>query len=328
MMGQSNQRRLLLLRQILFEETDKLNQLSMQEIIEKLKHYLPDMKMDPRTIRADMATLHKSGFEIAREKGKFGKILYSHQNRLFETSQLRMLMDAIVSSCAISPGDKRILVSKLRMLTSKETASHLPAETNLLTEPPLRMGRLTTYGELVNRAIRTSHVLDFQYGNYTINKEFAYEREGKAFRAEPYALSWVNGMYCMIGKDQETGRMEAYQLDRMRHLKIISIPFIRSDFSLDQFKAAFLPNAGDQVTDIRIRFNQEMIQAAMSRFGKEAVISELDSSHFILETKDKLTEDLVYWLMIWGDQAKVLEPEMLVEHIKEKIASMQAIYEE
>lgn len=109
-----NNARLLMVRQILFEETDENNHdLSMSEMIEKLTSIFPDATFDKRTIKSDIELLDTMDFEVIRNKGKRGKILYSHQNRIFETYQLRLIIDAILSAKFITDKEKNNLIEKV-----------------------------------------------------------------------------------------------------------------------------------------------------------------------------------------------------------------------
>src|SRR5699024_10274526 len=106
--------RLLALMKILEEETDEENQLDMKEVVEKLKMYFLDKpNFDTRALKRDIRALDDNGFEVIVNEGRFGKNLYSHQGRLFETYQLRLLSDAVLSARFITEMDKQSIVKKL-----------------------------------------------------------------------------------------------------------------------------------------------------------------------------------------------------------------------
>ncbi|MDY0394318.1 hypothetical protein ACFSMW_09020 [Virgibacillus halophilus] len=91
----SNSYRLLKLREMLFRRTDESNELAMNEIKDAMEAYIINGKYDNRTLRKDLETLDGMDFEIVRNIGKHGKLLYSYQSRLFETYQLRLIIDAV-----------------------------------------------------------------------------------------------------------------------------------------------------------------------------------------------------------------------------------------
>lgn len=126
-MERANNYRLLQLREILFNNTDEWNELGIDELIDKLRQTMGERAVfDRRTVKRDLATLDDMDFEIVRNTGKFGKTLYSHQSRLFETYQLRLIIDAILSARFITTNEKKKLIQKVKELTSRPIAKTLP----------------------------------------------------------------------------------------------------------------------------------------------------------------------------------------------------------
>src|SRR5699024_7577520 len=97
-MKQSNHYRLLQLKNLLFNETDEEHELNIYEIKEKLMMLLQVENIDIRTIKKDIAVLQSMNIDIVENRKEFGKIYYSHQDKLFETYQIRLLVDAILSA--------------------------------------------------------------------------------------------------------------------------------------------------------------------------------------------------------------------------------------
>src|SRR5699024_10934010 len=105
--------RLLALMKILEEETDEENQLDMKELVEKLKVYFLDKhNFDTRALKRDIRALDDNGFEVIVNEGRFGKNLYSHQGRLFETYKLKFLSDSVISALLITESQKKYIVKK------------------------------------------------------------------------------------------------------------------------------------------------------------------------------------------------------------------------
>src|SRR5699024_9642913 len=76
--------------------------------------------------KSDLDSLQQMDFEIIQNIRKFGKIFYSHQDKLFETYQTRLLVDAILSARFISEKEKFDLIDKLKELTSVHIQKTLP----------------------------------------------------------------------------------------------------------------------------------------------------------------------------------------------------------
>jgi hypothetical protein len=129
----SNTTKILVLKKILMEETDEEHKLSVTELIEKLQLSLATNEpIDKKRIKRYIDSLNESGFEIIPEQEKYGKIVYSHQTRLFETYELRMLVDAILSARFVTEEQAKIIIGKLNQLTSTHIAKTLPSPVKCL----------------------------------------------------------------------------------------------------------------------------------------------------------------------------------------------------
>ncbi|WP_394217583.1 helix-turn-helix transcriptional regulator [Halobacillus trueperi] len=325
----NNNTRLLKLRDILFEETDEHHELSIQEICEKLKLYFgPEAKFDSRTLKRDMDVLEDAGIEIIRNTGRFGKVYYSYQDRVFETYQLRLINDAILSAKFITEKEKKDLIERNKQLTSRHIAKTLP-------DPLLYSQSANDDYELVklsidnvHRAISEQKVLRYQYGKYNMDKEFEYHRNGDTYHVEPYALIWQNDFYYLIGRFRGNGEMRHYRLDRMRNIEISEERFKRKqDFLVKEYvDQSFHMFAGEDAW-IKIEFDASLLNVVLDRFGKDASINAISDDRFLLSTKAKMSIGLIGWILTWGHKAKVVSPESLVAQVKEEVQKMSKQYE-
>ncbi|HLR70144.1 MAG TPA: WYL domain-containing protein, partial [Pseudogracilibacillus sp.] len=220
----NNNFRLLQLRKILFEETDENHELDIYEIREKLIHKLNLDSLDIRTIKSDLDSLQQMDFEIIQNRRKFGKIFYSHQEKLFETYQIRLLVDAILSARFIAENEKSNLLAKLKELTSKHIQKTLPGP--ILFNQTIHDYELIKYNiDKIHHAIAEQNIVSYKYGDYNLQKKFVYRRNEERYYVAPYALIWQNDLYYLIGKFLETDEIRHYRLDRMREMDICDQTF-------------------------------------------------------------------------------------------------------
>lgn len=326
-MKYTNNYRLLKLQEILYNETDEYHDLSIDELKERLLRISPKESIDQRTIKKDIEILDQTGFEIVKNKGKFGKILYSHQSRLFEIYQLRFIVDAILSARFITTAEKDNLIQKVKQLTSKHIAKTLPEPILFSQSANMDYELVKVNIDRVHRAISQRKVLTYQYGKFNVDKEFEYNRDGDFYFVEPYALIWQNDYYYLIGHFQLKNEIRHYRLDRIRNIQITDQTFKKKQFYLQEYvNQSFHMFAGDEIR-MKIRFQNDLINVVLDRFGQQADIWKVDEESFVLSTKANLSDGLVNWILTWGNRAKVLSPEPLIEKVKEKIEKMSKVYD-
>ena len=311
----------------MFEETDEDHELSMKGIMDKLKlEFGSSVTFDSRAIRRDLDVLDEEGFEIITNTGEYGKTLFSHQHRLFETYQLRLMVDALLSARFITEKEKKALIHKLKNLTSKHIAKNLPEPIMFNKSTNIDYSLIKINIDRAHEAISASRILTYQYGKYNLEKEFIFNRDGDIYKVEPYALIWQNDFYYLIGKFLLTGEFRHYRMDRMRYVKVADEKFRREDLNITKYvNQTFHMFAGEEHW-VKIRFKHDLVNVILDRFGLDADIKKIDEEHLLLTTKAKLSPGLVGWILRWGHRAKVLSPEWLVEEVKKEIKLFQGLY--
>src|SRR5699024_2477238 len=160
---------------------------------EKLKMYFLDKpNFDTRALKRDIRALDDNGFEVIVNEGRFGKNLYSHQGRLFETYQLRLLSDAVLSARFITETDKQSIVKKIK--------KSLPDTLIFNPYTNIEYNFIKINIDKVHEAVSNNNVIEYQYGKYNIHKDFTLNRDGEIYETEPYALIWRNDYYYLIGR--------------------------------------------------------------------------------------------------------------------------------
>src|SRR5699024_9247056 len=157
---------------------------------------------------------------VIQNKGKYGKILYSHQGRLFETYQLRLMIDAILSARFITTNEKKNLIEKIKQLTSKRNAKTFPRPIMQSQAGTMDYEHVELDIDRVHAAMVETNVLTYQYGEFNVDKQFVYSRDGAYYHVEPYALMRQNGYYNLSGHLQKTNEMRHCRLDRTRNIKV------------------------------------------------------------------------------------------------------------
>jgi predicted DNA-binding transcriptional regulator YafY len=323
----STKQRLLKLLQIFQEETDADHELSVKDLITKLQlSFGEDYTVKPRAIKDDIEELRSMDFDILENDGKYGQKFYSLQDRLFEVHELRLLIDAVSSARFISKEETKKLIGKIKNLTSRSLAKKLQNQIYLDGMIKSENKKMRYYIDALHTAITEQRVIRFQYGTYNTDKEFKLHREGEYYYVKPFGVVWKNDYYYLIGEYMKYNEVRHYRIDRMRNVDLEEEGFVPQQLNLpEHINQSFNMYSGEEAT-ISIQFTNDLINVMIDRFGLEADIRPQDEDTFLVKTKAAVSDGLVRWLLTWGDKAKVIHPEELIEKMKDESRNLYETY--
>ncbi|MED4782368.1 YafY family protein [Brevibacillus choshinensis] len=138
----------------------------------------------------------------------------------------------------------------------------------------------------------------------------------------PYGLSLINGSWMMIGHCDLRGDLRHFRLARMSELKVSEEGYQRpAHFNLHEYKPV-----DDRKTYVRL-FAQHKIAHRIK-----------DSNYFYLEAWEdcadgllvtlrvRQTEEVMHWVLGWGANIEVLEPESFRNQVRVEIEKMTKRY--
>ena len=147
-----------------------------------------------------------------------------------------------------------------------------------------------------------------------------------SFRYSPIRDTWYLIAYCELRNDIRT-----FALSRIRTISLTRKHFsIEKTFSLD----TYLDKTFDQIHenelhDVSIRFTPYQAQWIREhRWHPSQVIVEHEHGGLTLTMKVGALEAIKRWVMRYGSEAEVLEPQELREMIKYELLTMQNMYED
>ena len=208
--------KLYYLFRILHDKTDDNHVLTMPEIQQHLAGY--DISADRKSLYDDIEALRSLGFDVIGEKN--GKIYAYHMGeKEFEIAELKLLVDAIQSSKFITEKKSDELIKKLMGFAGEYEAGQLKRQVVV-------KGRIKTMNESIyyvvdeiHSAISSNKKILFDYYKWDLNKELVPRRDEK-YCISPFALTWDDENYYMIGFDSEAGKIKHYRVDKIRNIDI------------------------------------------------------------------------------------------------------------
>lgn len=324
----TDKERLLEVLRILEKETDEAHPLTMQEI---LAAFPATSQVGEKGLRSDLTILENStSHPISWKQKKNGLPKYYYYDaRLFEIHELRLLMDAIVAAKFISEADANQLLMKIRSLTSDKLAYRLQ---NKLHKPSENDGAIVDSAKQVHtihESIYAKKQIQFQYGDYTVERQFKLRYDGAWYEIHPYALVWERDRYYLIGYSLKDQEVRHYRVDRMRHVESSDIDFlVDPEFDLSKKLKHLVHMYDGEEISLEADFHPDLINTVIDYFGLDANIERLSTGDFKLKIIVANSDGLFGWLLRWGSRVKVHHPPHLVNKIKKEIADLHVLYQE
>lgn len=320
--------KLLYLMRIFLKETDENHGLTMKEILEELRRF--DIIVDRKTIYADIEALRVFGMDIIGEK-KGKAYYYRVGSRSFELAELKLLVDSVQSAKFITEKKSNHLIDKIENMASKY-------EAKLLQRQVYVAGRLKANNESIfynvdeiHNAISLNRKISFQYFQWNVKKEKVFRHNGKIYCVSPWALSWDDENYYLIGYDNEVKEIRHYRVDKMMHISLVNQQRQGREhfqqFDMAVYAKKVFGMFGGEERMVRLQFEDRLARVVIDRFGTDLVFTKTDEEHFEVFVKVVVSRQFLGWIFALGEGVKILGPKPVVEQMREEIETLHKTYE-
>lgn len=326
--SENQKQKLLALLDILKRNTDDEHGITMAQIISELES--KGIKAERKAIYADINVLKEYGYEIQGNKQN-GTYYYKLVHRNFELSELKLLVDAVQASKFISQNRSNELIKKIESQASKYQAMELQRQVYVANRVKTNYDSVFSNVDELNLAINHNSKIQFDYYEWTLNKQMKIRENGHKTDISPWALTWDDENYYMVAFDGEKGFIKHYRVDKMRKIKLLNTPrdgkekFEQFDMAL-YAKKMFGMFTGDE-QNVKIQFDNKLIGVVIDRFGKDVIIVPKDENSFTINVKVSVSNMFFGWIIGLGNGAKILGPDNVIEKLKNEIVRLNEQYE-
>lgn len=303
--------------QIFKDYSDYNHPLKQEDIANYLeKEY--SVVIERKAISRNISLLKESGIEM--KSSRQGSYL---DERDFEDSELRMLIDGVLSSKYITANHSKDLIEKLCKLSNKYFRSHVKNIYSVNDWSKTDNQALFYNIELIDDAIEHGKQIKFDYNKYGIDKKL---HRTKTHRASPYQLILHNQRYYLMFRSEHWHNMAYYRVDRITNMKILDLPEtpITSTESFERginYKeiASSLPYMyTDKIEPIDFVAYHCIIDQIVDWFGNEVKFTEIDKDYVSVSIKAS-PNAMEHWAMQYINYVEVTKPITLREKIKENL---------
>ncbi|MDO5580014.1 MAG: WYL domain-containing protein [Planctomycetia bacterium] len=145
----------------------------------------------------------------------------------------------------------------------------------------------------------------------------------------PYSLYCARSWY-IIGYAVLFREIRTFKINRVLNIDVLQETFDKPQFSVDEYfgNAWNFIREGDRDYHIRIRFSPKVAQNVSEIHWHRTQKKEWEDDGSVVLTFDVCgLNEIFWWILGYGAEAKVLEPEELQNKIREEISKAQKIYE-
>lgn len=308
---------LIRILQILEHHSDEAHPLKHDEIV-KLLETEYGMVVERKIIGRNISFLNEAGFDIVTTKK--GSYL---AERMFENSELRLLIDGVLSSRYITAKHSKDLIDKLCGLSNKYFRKGVKNIYSINEWDKSDNYELFLNIDLIDEAIESKKRITFLYTRVGID----LKTQTTAFhKASPYQMILHNQRYYLMAYEEKWQDMRFYRLDKIVDLKVRdevatpleSIAGYENGIDYKDLSTAKPYMYTDKSEFITICCSNGMIDQIVDWFGTDVKVRSVDENTIEVTVRSS-PSGMVYWAMQYGDAAEIISPPDVRERIKDTI---------
>ena len=316
---------LLRILQILEDETDKEHPYTQAQIIKRLAEKY-DITVERKAVGRNLSLLKEAGFGI--ESTKAGSFF---DDRTFEQSELRLLVDSILCSRYINKKHSEDLIEKIVALGGKNFKSHVKHIYSVGKWSKSDNIEFFYNIEISDEAIEKAKQITFHY-----NKFDETARLKKTYRqiVSPYQMILHNQRYYLMAYNEYWKNMAFYRMDKIPDVEILdkpqtpikSVPGYKNGIDYKDLATSRPYLYADKAEKIVVACDKALMDDVVDWFGNGVSVRKGNEGQIVV-TLYASKDAMLYWALQYGKRAKVLEPEDLVQKIKQTLEDVLKSYE-
>lgn len=285
--------------------------------LDTIKNYVSELK---RYFNVDIENDGKR--YIIKDSGDFEDL--KNDNRistddLISADDVVLIISALIQSNAFMETKMSIIRNSLLKALPPKEAKKLKA---MLVFDKTDNGKDRIIEENVKKirsAIAKEKKISFTYKDY--------DDKIKKHTMIPYSFACDLGKYYIIGKRDDTKTLKHMRIDRIISLEVTEVAGKKEEkFNVYNYLKKTWYMFGGEETKVLVRFLKKCKKVVIERNMSVGHIVREDDEYFDYEFICNGTKGIKLWLMGFGGEAEVLEPESLRNEMKKSVEEMIKIY--
>ena len=318
----NQKQKLLYLIDYLKKNTDDTHVVSTAQIIEYMASN--GIKVERKTVYADIDTLCEYGYDVIRVGGKSGG--YFLGARDFALAEVKLLVDLVQSSKFITTSKSRELIRKLEKEVSRYDAGKLHRQVVVADRNKTSNENIYYSVDVIYEAIAHNVKVKYQYFEWDEKKQQRLRKDGDYYKVSPWLLTWEDENYYLMAYDDEAGILKHYRVDKMLHIELTNevrtgeAEFAKVDVACFYKKTCGM-FAGEERT-LQLVADASMTGVLVDRFGRDVPIRRLDEKNVLVRANVAVSPHFYGWLAGFAGKISIYGPADVKESYREYIKEL------
>lgn len=318
--------KIMYLMKILLEETDEDHDLTLNEIVEKLKAY--NVTAERKSLYSDIENLRTFGLDIIGMQ--YGKTYhYKVASRQFQLVELKLFVDAVQSSRFITEKKSDELIAKLESYASKYEAKKLARQVNVNGRVKTMNERIYYSVDKIHEALNEESQIKFQYFTWTADKKMELKHGGAYYSVSPWALCWDDEKYYLVGYDNREYKIKHFRVDKMADVSVVYEEREgKEEFSkmqMSEYTNRLFGMFDGNLETVTLLCENHAANVIIDRFGTDIPLMKTDAEHFTVRVRVSVSKLFLSWIMAIPG-VKIVAPDRTVDMMKSEIKRLQEMY--
>lgn len=271
--------------------------------------------IERKAIGRNVSLLKEAGIPIESKHG--GSYL---EERDFEDSELKLLIDSVLSSKHITAKHSKDLIEKLSRLSNKYFKTHVKNIHSVSDWGKTDNLALFYNIEIVDEAIAKATQIKYCYNKYGIDKKL---HKTSSHVVSPYSLVLHNQRYYLMAYHQGWKKVVFHRLDRITNMELTekkatpirTVEGYEKGINYKELSSALPYMFTDKKEQIEFIANASVVDQIIDWFGFDIRISKIDENKIKVVLKAS-PNAMFHWAMQYIEHVEVVLP----QHLRSRIA--------
>lgn len=319
--------KILYVMDYLLKHSDEAHPVTMAQLISELERN--GIAAERKSIYADIEALRDYGLDIIQSGG--GKSSgYYIGSRDFELPELKLLVDSVQSSKFITRKKTLELIRKIEQLAGEHDAQQLRRQVHVTHRVKTDNEAIYYNVDEIHRGIAANRKIRFRYFEYAVDKTRRFRRNGEWYELSPFALSWDDENYYMVGFDSKNRDIRHFRVDKMADITLAEEERdgeeIYEALDMGVYARKTFGMFTGQETSVRMRFDNHLVGAVLDRLGQDMMLIPDGDDHFTVRADVVVSPQFFAWVCGFGPMVQILGPDEVVEQMRAHVQKIAELY--